>query len=98
MSNIHDHENLNLTESEISKIIGLSIEITLKNQTDIIKGIVYSFIKNNNLLILIRRDDVDHNSINSVIVNINQISSIKHSETKEEVIKILYQILIGYRY
>ena len=45
-----------------------------------VKGNIFSIMKNNNLLILLRRDENEQNSIKSYMINIQSIQSIKLSE------------------
>ena len=73
----------NLSESEVIKIIGLTVDIKISNLDEIITGLVYTLMKSNNMLILLRKDENDQ--INSFIINIEHLSEIKLSKTKIQV-------------
>lgn len=80
-----------LSDNIISKLLGLNVEVTLnlQNQNEdkqiTIIGNIFSILKSNNLLILLRRDDKEQTSVNSYMINIENIQSIKLSDEKFEV-------------
>ena len=73
-----------LSDNSISNLLGLNVEVTLKIENILneekVKGNIFSIMKNNNLLILLRRDENEQNSIKSYMINIQSIQSIKLSE------------------
>jgi hypothetical protein len=76
-----------LSENDISKIIGLTVDIKMKMaENEIITGQVFSFIRENNILILLQKDDKDPLIINSFFVNLKQLKEIKISNNKIDVI------------
>ena len=77
-----------LSENEISKIIGLTVDIKLKMaENDVITGQVFSFIRANNILILLQKDDKDPLIVNSFFVNLKHLKEIKISNNKINVNK-----------
>jgi len=78
-----------LSDDSISNLLGLNVEVTLKIENimnqEKVKGNIFSIMKNNNLLILLRRDGNEKNSINTFMINIQSIQSIKLSEEKFDV-------------
>ncbi len=78
-----------LSDNSISNLLGLNVEVTLKIENILneekVKGNIFSIMKNNNLLILLRRDENEQNSIKSYMINIQSIQSIKLSEEKFDV-------------
>lgn len=78
-----------LSDNSISNLLGLNVEVTLKIENilneETVKGNIFSIMKNNNLLILLRRDENEQNSIKSYMINIQSIQSIKLSEEKFDV-------------
>ena len=90
---------LDLSDNLISNLFGLSVEVVLnvENQKEeqksiLVKGKIFSILKTNNLLILMRKDDKEHSSIISYMINIEQIQSIKLSEQIFEVIYFMINI------
>ena len=83
---------LDLSDNLISNLFGLSVEVVLKFENQnveqksiLVKGKIFSILKTNNLLILMRRDEKEQNSIVSYMINIEQIQGIKLSDQKFEV-------------
>jgi hypothetical protein len=88
-----------LTDDEISKIIGLTVDVVVdKSPESIITGVIYSVLKSNNMLILLRRDEKEIHSINSYLINISHIKDIKQSNEKIEVcnkyINLIHRLII----
>jgi len=73
----------NLSENDITKVIGLTVDIKMIGSDEIITGFVYTFLKSNNMLILLRKEINDQ--ITSFIINLNYLSEIKISNTTIEV-------------
>jgi hypothetical protein len=67
-----------LSDSEISKILGLTVKI-VTNFEDEFTGVIYSIMKSSNLLVLLSKDEREANAVNSVIININHIKDIRRS-------------------
>jgi hypothetical protein len=75
-----------LSEHEISKIIGLTVDIKMNRiEDEIITGVVFSYIKANNLLVLLKKDEKDTLMINSLVVNLKHLKEIKISDRKIDV-------------
>jgi hypothetical protein len=75
-----------ISENEISKIIGLTVDIQLSlPENEVITGQVFSFIRANNILILLQKDKKDPLMINSFIVNLKHLKEIKISDIKIDV-------------
>lgn len=74
---------MEVNENNISNIMGLTIDIKMKNSDEVITGLVYSIL--NGLLVLLVKDEKDVTVINSFIVNLNNLKEIKLSERKYDV-------------
>ena len=75
-----------LSENEISKIIGLTVDIKMNRiEDDVITGVVFSYIKANNLLVILKKDENDTLMINSLVVNLKHLKEIKISDIKIDV-------------
>jgi len=74
---------MEMNENNISNIMGLTIDIKMKNSEETITGVVYSIL--NGLLVLLVKDENDVTVINSFIVNLNNLKEIKLSERKYDV-------------
>ncbi len=83
MSEYFELSPRNLSESQISKIIGLTVDVKMKYSDEIIEGVIFSLIKANNMLILLKKDDADQ--ISSYIINLEYLSDIKVSNSNIEV-------------
>jgi hypothetical protein len=91
---------LELSDDLISNLFGLSVEVVLKFENQnveqksiLVKGKIFSILKTNNILILMRRDEKEQNSIISYMINIEQIQSIKLSEQIFEV--FIFKEILG---
>jgi hypothetical protein len=91
-SNSQDKFSISLSELSddlISNLIGLNVEVTLKienrSEEEKVKGNIFSILKSNNLLILLKKDEKEQNSINSYMINIESIKSIKLTDEKFDV-------------
>jgi hypothetical protein len=91
---------LDLSDDLISNLFGLSVEVVLKFENQnveqksiLVKGKIFSILKTNNILILMRRDEKEQNSIISYMINIEQIQSIKLSEQIFEV--FIFKEILG---
>lgn len=53
MSELQHKENMlnNLSDADLSKILGLTVDIELNNQAENITGMIYSLLKQKNFLI-----------------------------------------------
>ena len=74
-----------MNESEISKIIGLTVDVKMNGSDEVITGLVFTLVKSNSLLILLKRDEIDPLIINSYVVNLNHIKEITVSSSKYDV-------------
>jgi hypothetical protein len=74
---------MEMNENNIQNIMGLTIDIKMKNSEQTITGVVYSII--NGLIVILVKDESDVTVINSFIVNLNNIKEIKLSERKYDV-------------
>ena len=74
-----------MNESEISKIIGLTVDVKMNGSDEVITGLVFTLVKSNSLLVLLKRDENDPLIINSYVVNLNHIKEITVSQSKYDV-------------
>ncbi len=72
-----------LTENDLSKVVGMTVDIKMNNREDVITGYVYTIMKSNNLLVLLQSEE--NEQINSVIINLKYLSDIKLSSVSEKV-------------
>jgi len=78
---------INLNENEIAKIIGLTVDVKMTNE-EVITGVVFSVFRYNNILILLKPDDNDSSTLNSIIINLKHLENIKlNNLVKIEVIR-----------
>lgn len=78
----------NLPDNHITNMIGLTVDVKLNNCDDIITGLVFTIVKSNNLLILLRKDE--NETINSYVINIDNLNEIKISDERINVSDINY--------
>ena len=81
-----DLDNLShISDEELSKIIGLTVDIEIENNNEKITGNIFSVLKSHNLLILLKYDSINSGSINSCLINVKYIKKISISDKKIEV-------------
>jgi hypothetical protein len=95
--NINTNENKiisirDLSDNEISNLLGQNVEVTLnipnraeEEKAIKVKGNIFSILKSNNFLIILRRDEKELNSINSYLINIENVQNIELSDENFEV-------------
>lgn len=79
---MNDNTLASLTENNIAKIIGLTVDITITNTT--LTGIIFSIIREANLLLLLMKGKEEDNMA-SVFINTKQITNIQISQMQLEI-------------
>lgn len=75
-----------LSEIDLSKAIGVTVEITFQKSNTKLTGNIMSIIKKANLLILVNKpEDEKQGNLTSYTININQIKSIKLCDKQVDV-------------
>jgi len=92
----------NITDADLSKILGLTVNIQLNNHKEKLTGMIYSFLKQKSFLIciykikfhlLVLKKENEENQIKSIFINIKEIQSIEISEIRMNVINSIKSLL-----
>jgi hypothetical protein len=75
---------LSLSDGELYKIIGVTVNIKLNNHDDTITGVIFSIIRESKLLFLLSKDS-ESGSLCSFMVNLLQIKEIQLSDVQLDV-------------